>query len=145
MEAQQKVFEFFVSFAQQNYLPISVHCVKAFEEVKRILFTKAKGGNSKIMFHSYGGNLTMTRQLVHILEAFFSFSHLLNASKWKDRTVEQIPRTRILLESDFHTLEGAQEALERMCRLVETVHEGFSAEEANMNLERFLQPKKRPQ
>lgn len=144
-QAQLQVFQSFVTFAQLNYLPISIHCVKAFEEIKQILLSKAKDCNSKIMFHSYGGNLTMTRHLLPILEVYFSFSHLLNASKWRDRVVQQIPRTRILVESDFHSLEGAQEALQQMCRLVETVHEGFNAEEANKNFERFLVPKKRPQ
>jgi hypothetical protein len=50
-------------------------------------------------------------------------------------------RTRILLESDLHSLDGVQVSLDSMCRLVETVHEGFDENEANKNSDKFLEPK----
>jgi hypothetical protein len=50
-------------------------------------------------------------------------------------------RTRILLESDLHSLDGVQVSLDSMCRLVETVHKGFDGNEANKNFDKFLEPK----
>lgn len=102
-EHQNKIFKKQVELAEKMGVGISVHCVKAFEEIADSLSNLE---NTKyVVMHSYSGNSEFSVKLQHLLQkkcaVFFSFSEQVNGKKRLLKMIENIPDTSILLESDL--------------------------------------------
>lgn len=77
---------------------IVIHCVKAFNEVIRIL--KDTSFDQSIIFHDYNGNESITKELLK-RKSYFSYgSSLYRENSQGHKSLKLIPLERIFLETD---------------------------------------------
>lgn len=100
MDIQRRVFMRQVDMAAELGRNITIHCLRAWEELFSLMDT-AERWPEKFLMHSFGGSSEVARQLVK-RGAWFSFSgYFLHPKKRKVlEAYKQIPRNRILLETD---------------------------------------------
>jgi TatD DNase family protein len=97
-DLQIKYFEYQLKFAEENQLPVIIHCVKSFEEIIKIL--SEFNFKNPIIFHRYGGNSQITTRLLNF-NSYFSFGDsALNEKSSSQRILKQIPLDRLFLETD---------------------------------------------
>ncbi|MFD2255412.1 TatD family hydrolase [Luteolibacter algae] len=100
MDLQIEVFRDQWDLAAELKLPLTVHCLKAWEELFHIIDSSQKAPD-KILMHSFGGSLEIAQRLLKY-DTWFSFSgYFLQPRKRKVLEVyKQLPADRILLETD---------------------------------------------
>jgi len=100
MEVQQKVFAAQVGIAAEMGRVMTVHCLKAWEELFETM-DESKAWPEKFLMHSFGGSIEIAERLLK-KGAWFSFSgYFLHERKRKVLEVfRKLPRDRILLETD---------------------------------------------
>lgn len=99
IEIQMPVFLAQLRLANLLDIPITIHCLKAWEKLFEAFSEVAPP--SRFLLHSFTGSIEIARRLIP-LGAYFSFSgHFLHERKAQVREVfRQLPHDRILLESD---------------------------------------------
>ncbi len=145
MEKQIKVFQKQLEFAIQCNKPTSIHCVKAFGQ----FFECMHGLKTcpRLMMHSFSGNLQTLDRLLKLKisdKFYFSFSHFVNArfdeSRWKE-VISAVPESRILIESDLHCSNEAEDRLLKVfymvCEAKQWTHE-YTATVLDANSIAFL-------
>ena len=100
MATQKEVFLQQVEIAARTGRVMTVHCLKAWEELFQTM-DEAELWPEKFLMHSYGGSIEIAARLLQ-KGAWFSFSgHFLHERKRKILEVfKQLPKDRILLETD---------------------------------------------
>ncbi len=100
MKIQQPVFREQIGIAVELDRPVTIHCLKAWEELFDEM-DQAPAWPKKFLMHSFGGSIEVARRLLK-RGAWFSFSgYFLNPRKAKVLAVfKQLPKDRILLETD---------------------------------------------
>ena len=100
MEVQLPVFRAQVEIAVETGRVMTVHCLKAWEELFRAM-EEAEAWPEKFLMHSFGGSIEVAERLMK-KGAWFSFSgYFLQERKRKVLEVfRQLPADRILLETD---------------------------------------------
>ena len=100
MDVQREVFVKQVGIALETGRVMSVHCLKAWDELFSVM-DEAEAWPEKFLMHSFGGSIEVAERLLK-KGAWFSFSgYFLQARKRKVLEVfRQLPRDRILLETD---------------------------------------------
>jgi TatD DNase family protein len=98
LETQLPVFRAQLALSRETGRPLTVHCLKAWDELMKSLREHAP---ARFLMHSYGGSLETARQLIP-MGAWFSFSgYFLHPRKAAVLEVfRKLPRERILLETD---------------------------------------------
>lgn len=101
MEVQQEVFIKQVAIAAETGRVMTVHCLKAWEELFETM-DQAEKWPEKFLMHSFGGSIEIAERLLKHDGVMFSFSgYFLQARKHKVLEVfKQLPIDRILLETD---------------------------------------------
>jgi TatD DNase family protein len=97
-EEQKRVFEAQVIIAEENNMPLIIHCVRAYNEILEI--HKKMKPEMTWIFHGYNGSLEMTRQLAS--ENFlFSFGEILFLPGTKAiESFKYLPLNKIFFETD---------------------------------------------
>ena len=98
LEEQTDIFEKLVIFAQEQKHPIVVHCVKAFEDIYKVL--KDRKFSYGVYFHDFNGN---EYDLKRILENDWYVGlgpHLFRSNSKIIQKISSFPLSNILLESD---------------------------------------------
>ncbi|KAK9815184.1 hypothetical protein WJX73_010258 [Symbiochloris irregularis] len=99
-EDQCLVFHQQLQLANELQRPVSVHCVKAFPELKRHLEQEQPFG-AGVILHSWAGPAAMVKPLAAIPGVHFSISgHSLRSEKKAGPMLKEIPLDRLLLETD---------------------------------------------
>lgn len=95
---QKTVFKTLSDFANQNKLPIIIHCVKSFEDILQSL--SEVGFSQACMFHDFNGNEQMISRLIsHGYYIGFGKSLYRPNSKIY-KSIQNIPLCNVLLETD---------------------------------------------
>lgn len=116
--SQMRVFTAQLQVAEQFWRPVSIHCVRAFAQVKAGIENFRL---RSVALHSFSGT---PRQVEQLPGAFFGFSHTINWSSDPKRrsalyeTIRAVPADRILAESD---VDDPAEARRATCLAVECV------------------------
>lgn len=116
--SQMRVFTAQLKIAQDLWRPVSIHCVRAFAQVKAAIENFRL---RSVALHSFSGT---ARQVEQLPGAFFGFSHTINWSSNPKRksalyeTIRAVPADRILAESD---VDDPAEARRATCLAVECV------------------------
>jgi len=100
---QKEIFKNYIFLANQNNLPIILHCRKAYYNILTLLKETNFTGN--FMFHNYYANIEITKNILKNFECcFFSFNLQNIIEKKNYIKIKQlfavIPITKILLETD---------------------------------------------
>jgi len=108
-DLQKEVFKIQLQLAVSMKLPISLHCVRAWESLLKILeetvfFSTGSSSTCKVpvMIHSFSGSMEIMKYLTDF-GVFLSFSsYLMTEKAEKLNTVfKAVPLKNILIESDF--------------------------------------------
>lgn len=101
MEVQKNVFAAQVGIAADLERVMTVHCLKAWEELFETM-DQAEKWPEKFLMHSFGGSIEIADRLMKRDGVMFSFSgYFLQERKRKVLEVfKQLPKDRILLETD---------------------------------------------
>jgi len=98
MERQRRVFEAHLALGRKYRLPVLVHCLRAHDELQRIL---ASGPMPVLVLHSFSGSAEQVRQYLR-WEVAFSFAGPVtwpNARK-PLAAARAVPRDRLVVETD---------------------------------------------
>jgi len=97
-ELQQEFFLKHLEIAKRLALPVMLHCVRAYNEVQRLL--SKVNLRAPVIFHDYHGTLQETQTLMS-KNCYFSFGpRLTHASTKLLEALKEIPSSRIFLETD---------------------------------------------
>lgn len=101
MDIQREVFKKQVEIAAEMDRVMTVHCLKAWEELFEVMDEVAEWPG-KFLMHSFGGTIELAERLMKRDGVMFSFSgYFLHERKRKVLDVfKQLPKDRILLETD---------------------------------------------
>jgi TatD DNase family protein len=101
MDMQYRVFVKQAEIAAETGRVMTVHCLKAWEELFRAM-EQAEAWPEKFLMHSFGGSIEIAERLMKHGGVMFSFSgYFLHGRKAKVLEVfRQLPKDRILLETD---------------------------------------------
>lgn len=101
MEVQQKVFAIQAEIAAATGRVMTVHCLKAWDELFETM-DQAERWPEKFLMHSFGGSIEIAERLLKRDGVMFSFSgYFLQQRKRKVLDVfKLLPKDRILLETD---------------------------------------------
>lgn len=112
LETQREVFAKQVAIAVELQRVITVHCLKAWDGLFEMM-EAADAWPEKFLMHSFGGSIEVAERLMR-RGAWFSFSgYFLQARKRKVLEVfKQLPKDRILLETDAPEMPLPQELVE---------------------------------
>ena len=104
-ENQKEVFGGQLQIAEQLSRPIALHCAKAWDDL--LVFLRDKAPRIRFMIHAYQGDSTTLGQLLD-LGAYISFSrkNLLRADTSMLECVQQVPKDRLLLETNFPYMDS---------------------------------------
>lgn len=109
LDVQLPVFHAQLALSREMGRPLTIHCLKAWGALMESL---AVVPPPRFLMHSFGGSLETARQLLP-MGAWFSFSgHFLHPRKSSVLEVfRQLPRDRILLETDAPDMPPPQEII----------------------------------
>ncbi|WCJ58002.1 TatD family hydrolase [Fontisphaera persica] len=98
--AQEEVFRAQLAVARRRELPVMIHCVRAWGWLMEVLRSEA-ALPAGFLLHAYGGPVELIQPLAE-MGAYFSYggSTLDERKKLRRETLPQIPRDRLLLETD---------------------------------------------
>lgn len=101
LREQEEVFCDQLQLARSYKRPISIHCVRAWSLVSRILRSNS-ADLGPIQFHAFSGSLEVARELLKC-DVYFSFSSdILHPRRIKLlETVKSLPIDRVLIETDY--------------------------------------------
>lgn len=136
IEKQKEIFDFQVKEALKAGKPLIIHCVRAYNEVIRIL--KKNKFNLPVVFHAYNGNLQTTRQLLSFNNTGFSFSNRIfkNIHNIKP-SIDIIDVHKIFIETDNNISDNKELTLNKLAQI-----KGLSPENLacviNQNFDTFV-------
>lgn len=153
MSHQVGVFSRFCSLAEENNIPVSIHCVGChgllYDLCKRLLMPN---NDVRICLHSFTGSLDILTNLwlkeYSHSRIFFSISKCINLRSESKayELIEKLPLESILTETDFpvdrESPESLSEQIESVVRLITNVHDLPSTEHTaqliHRNFSRFV-------
>lgn len=97
MELQRKVFEQQAVLAEENQLPVIIHCVKAWDEILAV--HKKLKPEMPWMIHGFRGNIQLAKQLLSrgmYISVWFNFA----LRKESAELLRFLPADRMFLETD---------------------------------------------
>ena len=111
-ELQKRIFLTQLELAVTLKRPVSIHCVRAWQETERLIQQTVGPIKTPIILHGFNGS---AEQAIHFLEGldwnvYFSLTASrtrLNSPKTRG-LLERLPSDRILAETDAETLEQTQ-------------------------------------
>jgi TatD DNase family protein len=111
LEVQREVFAKQVAIAVELERVMTVHCLKAWDELFQLM-DEADAWPEKFLMHSFGGSVEVAQRLLK-RGAWFSFSgYFLHARKRKVlECFKRLPKNRILLETDAPEMAPPQELM----------------------------------
>lgn len=95
-ECQIRLFEYQLDYAISRDLPITVHCVKAYNDM---VFILKKRDVKRVVIHSFIGHPTVAKQLIDT-GCMLSFSSSVLKSKKSMDALRDVPSDRLFLETD---------------------------------------------
>lgn len=111
MEFQLEVLEYQLNLAEKYSLFVSIHCVRAMEDLIKFFkkyFKKNKKYNliekRLILLHSYPGNKQQTKLILKLINPWFSLSSASYCDRMYSTIQNIIPIENIVLESDTPSL-----------------------------------------
>jgi len=99
--SQKLVFELHIDFAARNQLPLIIHCVNSWNE----MISYSKHSKVPLILHGYDANPELTKQLLHHGFYFSIGKALLNEKSKIRETIQMIPATSMLFETDDEKIE----------------------------------------
>jgi len=114
-ESQQAILRKHLAFAAELDRPLTVHCLRAWEELLDLLGTSPRLARG-FLLHSYGGPVELVDSFVE-LGAYFSFSgYFLNENKKAKLALFcDIPADRLLVETDAPAMPLPPDRIEFPC------------------------------
>lgn len=96
---QMKALSHVIKRCCNHPLPVSLHCVRAYNEVLSLLSKTSCASHAPVIFHWFSGSSDQLQQAI-ALGCWFSINpRMLNAKRGR-AYVQAIPRDRLLLETD---------------------------------------------
>ena len=99
-DVQQAVLEREIELAAELSLPVVFHVREAYEDFNRIIESKKKYLTQGSLLHCYGGSAELAKYYSKNFDCYFSFGGVLTFAKHKDVVLAEIPKERLLLETD---------------------------------------------
>ncbi len=100
--AQLELFRIHLTFAEENQLPVIIHCVKAYSDI----LAELNNIKTQVIFHDFNGNVQMMEQILNHSNAYFSLGKSLFATDSKIlKSISHLPTNRIFLETDTMPIE----------------------------------------
>lgn len=93
---QRTIFECQLDYAIENNLPVTIHCVKAYNDIVQIIRAKEA---KKVIIHSFASHPIVALQLLDI-GCYLSFSDRSLRSKKSVEALVRVPFERLFLETD---------------------------------------------
>jgi len=116
LPAQEDAFCWQFAEAAARDLPISIHCLRAWGELHRLLRELPRPRRG-FLLHSYGGSAELGRQLARLGARFSIAGHFGRPRKRRQREVfASLPEGRLLVETDAPDMLGPPELVERPAR-----------------------------
>jgi TatD DNase family protein len=106
LDIQQKILEKQIEIASEIDKPVTIHCVKAWDE---LLALKARfGGKTSWAIHGFNGSQELAKQLLD--KGFFLSigAAMLNEKSKLQESITQIPVNRLFFETDTTDVDIAQ-------------------------------------
>lgn len=97
LEQQERLFRAHLQIAQERQLPVVIHCVRAFEEVMKILSEYSLRG---VIFHGFVGSWQQAERVVARSDYYISFGERSMRSPRSVDALRRVPLERLFLESD---------------------------------------------
>lgn len=100
---QQAIFQFHLELATEHNLPISIHCLKAWNPLITQLKQQSSLPKQGLLFHGFGGDWSIAKQLLQLSKpSLFSFcGYMLHPKKAQvQQAFSRLPQENIVLESD---------------------------------------------
>lgn len=102
-ELQLNTFQRQLKIAEENRLPVILHCVRAYSDFLQLL--KRQKSLVPWVFHGYNASPETTRALLKFENVYFSVgANVLNASVKLQKSIHEIPINRIFAETDEATV-----------------------------------------
>lgn len=99
---QISVFKAQINIAEQNHLPIIVHCVKAYSDFANLA---KQFHNVQFVLHGFSGNSETLKMLLPFKNVYFSVGkHLFNPLSNASIALKEIPFEKLFLETDTTNL-----------------------------------------
>lgn len=114
---QKRIFIQELEFAKKLNLPSIVHTRKAEKEVLEILENYK---DQKIILHCFSGNFKLIKKAIE-LEFYFSIPIILIKSEHFQRLVNEVPRNKILTETDSPLLSPYKDKKNQPAYIKETI------------------------
>lgn len=111
---QKLVFEEHIQLANELNKVLIVHCVRAYHDLAPML----KQAKVPTILHQYIGNEQITTELLKLPNVYFSFGKQLFSEYFNETVFEQIPRNRLLLESD-QLPAHIEDVYEKLCLIAD--------------------------
>ena len=112
-EEQKNLWKIQLNLAQENSLPLVIHCRKALPQI--FAYSDELKSLPSVIFHSWAGSSIEAMALLQRgVNAFFSIGkQVLNGNKRVIQSASQLPLDRILCETDapYQTLKNESESL----------------------------------
>ena len=99
-EDQKAVLEREIALAAELSLPVVFHVREAYEDFNAIIQRNKKYLTRGALLHCYGGSAELAKYYSGELDAYFSFGGVLTFAKHKDVVLANIPKDRLLIETD---------------------------------------------
>ena len=99
-DQQKEVLEREIQVAAELSLPVVFHVREAYEDFNAIIERNKKYLKSGVLLHCYGGSAELAKYYSKNFDAYFSFGGVLTFAKHKDLVLAEIPKERLLLETD---------------------------------------------
>lgn len=91
-------------YAEFNFMPLIIHCVKAWDDMKLIFDDYQPSLKRPIMLHGFGASNEILNQFLKYEGVYFSFGLKQLKSNKVKKALTKCPKNRILLESDLEDL-----------------------------------------
>lgn len=96
-KAQLELFSIHLKIAEEQQLPVIVHCVKAYSDV----LAELKNTRIPVIFHDFDGNAQIVEQILKFDNTYFSLGKSLFRPQSKIvKSLHVIPNDRIFFETD---------------------------------------------
>ena len=145
VDAQKACFSWQLEQASNHNLPVSIHCVHAFENLHERI-KKGPQPDRGIHLHAFNGSAEQARQLIK-LGAYFSFhaGQLQGRAKKAPAALKEIPEDRLFIETDAEASDGSdpdslsllKEGYKLAAEIRETDPEAFG-HQVNANFKRYF-------
>lgn len=99
-EVQRQAFAAQLALAHELRMPVVLHIRDAYQDANEILLANRSLLTDGVLLHCYSGSAELVRDVYNALDCYYSFGGAVTFAKHKDVVLREVPRERLLLETD---------------------------------------------